>query len=101
MQEETRNLQETEYTYLFGANYDTWKEDAISWYKRFKNDFGSLYGQTIENHVIIDRDVKMTEYADGTKVYVNYRTAEYQYNDGGKTIAIPAQDWVVVGKGGN
>lgn len=97
MEKETRELMETKYTYLFGANYDTWKDDAISWYKRFKDDFGGLYGLTIENHEIIDKNIKMTEYSDGTKVYVNYRTAEYTTADG---ITIPAQDWVVK-KGGN
>ena len=97
MEKETRELMETDYTYLFGANYDTWKNDAISYYKRFKDDFGCLYGLTIENHEIIDKNIRMTEYSDGTKVYVNYRTAEYTTSDG---VTIPAQDWVVK-KGGN
>lgn len=99
MHDETRNLQETEYTYLFGANYETWKEDALKYYNQFKTEFGSLYGQTIENHEIVDRDVRMTEYADGTKVYVNYRSTDYTLADG---TVVPAQSWKTVnGKGGN
>jgi len=91
------DLAESEYTYLYGANYDSWKADALKWYKRFKEDFSGIYDQTIEDHKVIAEDVKMTQYADGTRVYVNYRTAEFTTDDG---ITIPAQDWVVR-KGGN
>lgn len=91
------DLAESEYTYLYGANYDSWKADALKWYNRFKEDFSGIYGQTIEDHKVLAEDVKMTEYADGTRVYVNYRTAAFTTEDG---ITIPAQDWVVR-KGGN
>ncbi len=89
-------LAETENTDLFGAHYDSWKDDAIKYYQRFKKDFAGLYNQTIEDHEIIDRGITMTQYADGTKVYVNYRSTAYQID--GKEI--PAEDWIVV-KGGN
>ncbi len=98
MDADTDELQETDYTGYFGANYSAWKDDAVELYNRFKTDFGSLYGQTIEDHEIVDTNVTMTTYADGTVVYVNYRTAEYTTEDG---VVIPAQDWVVVaGEGG-
>ncbi len=97
MDADTDELQNTSYTEYFGASYEAWKEDAVKWQQRFKTDFGSLYGQTIENHEIVETNVALTEYADGTKVYVNYRTADFTTEDG---VVVPAQDWIVV-KGGN
>lgn len=92
-------LQDTESTEFYGANFDSWKEDVISYYQRFEKDFAGLYGQTIANHEIVAENVTMTEYEDGTQVYVNYRTADYKLSNG---TTIPAQDWVVIGgKGGN
>ncbi len=98
MDAETDEIQETDYTNYFGANYSAWKEDAVELYNRFKNDFGTLYGQTIEDHEIVDENITKTVYADGSIVYVNYRTADYTTTDG---TVIPAQEWVVVrGEGG-
>ena len=97
MDADASELQESDFTYYFGANYDSWKDEANGLYNRFKNDFGSLTTQTIEGHEKLAENVFVTEYADGTKVYVNYRTTEYK---AGK-VTIPAQDWVVVKKGGN
>ncbi len=97
MMRDAMELQETDFTYLYGANYDAWKEDAIKYYKRFSEDFGSLCTETIDNHEIIDTKVTMTEYSDGTQVYVNFRTADYTLEDG---TVIPKMDWIVK-KGGN
>lgn len=97
MDAKTNELQETDYTEYFGASYASWRDDAIELYQRFKNDFASLYGQTIEDHEILDTNITVTEYADGTSVYVNYRTTEYTTENG---VVIPAQDWVVVQGGG-
>ncbi|MBO4627018.1 MAG: hypothetical protein J5645_03460 [Lachnospiraceae bacterium] len=89
------DLAETEYTYLYGANYDSWKADALALYNRFKTEFAGTYNQEIVDHKILADGVRMTQFEDGTKVYVNYRTAEYNA-DG---VVIPAQDFKVE-KGG-
>ncbi|MBP5353663.1 MAG: hypothetical protein J6Y67_00830 [Lachnospiraceae bacterium] len=96
MHNEGMDLAESDYTYLFGANYESWKADALKYYERFKKDFTGTYGATIEDHEIIESGIRKTTFSNGTVVYVNYRTAEYTTADG---ITIPAQDWVV--KGGN
>ena len=67
-------------------------------YNRYKADFGPLTTETITDHKQIAENVYMTEFSNGTKVYVNYRTLDYKANG----LTIPAQDWVIeTGKGGN
>lgn len=91
-------LQESDFTYFFGANYDSWKDSAKTLYNRYKADFGPLTTETITDHKQIAENVYMTEFSNGTKVYVNYRTLDYKANG----LTIPAQDWVIeTGKGGN
>lgn len=97
MDAESKELQGTESTKFYGANFDGWKNDVIKYYQRFSSELGGIYGQTIENHELVAENVFCTEYSDGTKVYVNYRTAAYELPNG---QTIPAQDWIVV-KGGN
>ncbi|MCQ2422904.1 MAG: DUF5696 domain-containing protein [Lachnospiraceae bacterium] len=89
-------LQESKYTNYYGANYNSWKDEANVLYNRYKDDFGALTAETIENHERLAENVYCTTYSNGTKVYVNYRVTEYKADD----ITIPAQDWVVK-KGGN
>lgn len=92
MHNEGMDLAESDFTYLFGANYDSWKEDALKWYQRFKKDFAGTYGAQIEDHQIIASGVRMTKFSNGTTVYVNYRTADYKLENGD---TIPAQDWII------
>jgi len=92
MHNEGMDLAESDYTYLFGANYDSWKDDAIKWYQRFKTDFAGTYGAEIEDHQIIASGIRMTKFSNGTTVYVNYRTADYKLENGD---VIPAQDWII------
>ncbi len=92
MHNEGMDLAESDYTYLFGANYDSWKNDAIKWYQRFKTDFAGTYGAEIEDHQIIASGIRMTKFSNGTTVYVNYRTADYKLENGD---VIPAQDWII------
>lgn len=93
----TNELQESDHTEYFGASYGTWEKQAKELYNRYKNDFGHLTGETIEDHRMINDNVYVTEYSDGTLVYVNYRTTDYKIG----SFTIPAQDWVVTKKGGN
>lgn len=96
MDAEASELSESDHTEFFGASYNSWKDEAATLYQRFKEDFGSLTNKTIEGHEMLADNVYVTEYSDGTKVYVNYRTTEYKAGN----VTIPAQDWVVK-KGGN
>jgi len=50
-----------------------------------------LNRQKITGHEQLTKDVAVTTYADGTKVYVNYSTLEYK---DGATV-IPGRDYLV------
>ena len=84
-------IQETMYYSYFGAAFDLWKEKAVGIYKRFKNDFDGLYNKRMIGHSVDENNVRITEYEDGTKVYVNYAYKDLESNG----IKVPARDYVV------
>jgi len=86
-------LQESDYTGYYGASYASWGEKAIEMIIRYQADMKGLNQQKIVNHEILESDVRVTEYENGTKVYVNY-TDEDVSTDG---VTVPARDYVVKG----
>ncbi|WFR60071.1 DUF5696 domain-containing protein [Anaerocolumna sp. AGMB13025] len=91
MKEAATKLQNSNYTYLFGADYDRWKENAMSIYQRYEKELGFCFNQYITKHQPLAEGVYITTYEDGTRVYVNYNNTEY--TDG--TIKVPARDYLV------
>ena len=85
-------LQNTYYTQYFGANYDGWKEKFFGIYQKYEESLGHTFNQRIVNHQVLAANVFLTEYEDGTKVYVNYRYDDYTTGDG---VKLPARDYVV------
>lgn len=95
MKEETSVLQLAKYHQYYGNEYDKWINDAKTIYEQFTQDFSGIYNQFIVNHTILEKDVTITEYENGTKVLVNKLEIDYNYN--GETI--PARSYKVM-KGG-
>lgn len=91
MAEDSAILQETEYSELFAAEYRRWesviKEQAL----RFQEEMGHCFNQYLVKHSSLSKDVKVSEYEDGTKVYVNYAMEAYQ----GDGFLVPANDYYV------
>lgn len=85
-------LQNTYYTQYFGSNYDGWKDKFSEIYQKYEDSLGHTFNQRIVGHQVLDKNVSLTEYADGTKVYVNYRYDDYTTGDG---VKLPARDYVV------
>ena len=83
-------IQETFYSRYYGASFDLWKEKAAEIYKRYKNDFDGLSSKKMVDHRV-DGQVRVTQYEDGTKVYVNYAYKDLEC-DG---VRIPSRDYVV------
>ncbi|HWT76825.1 MAG TPA: DUF5696 domain-containing protein [Mobilitalea sp.] len=94
MKESTFDLQNSNYTYLFGANYDEWKDEAYAIYSRYEAELGHCFNQYITDHERLADGVFVTSYEDGTKVYVNYNTTDYVNGD----ITVPARDYKVEGR---
>lgn len=84
-------LQDTEYMEFYGADYSQWKDIALGYYKRYKEDMAGLNNQFITDHKFLSQDVTATTYENGTVVYVNYGVTEYA----GNGLKIPARDYLV------
>ena len=59
----------------------------------YKSYFDSVNGAKINNHTIINEDVRMTEFDNGVIVYVNYGTSDYTDGD----ISVAARNYTVKG----
>ena len=59
--------------------------------QRYQQEMKGLNRQRIVNHDQLAEEVKVTEYADGTRVYVNF--GNENHSAGG--IIIPARDYLV------
>ena len=63
---------------------------------RYQTEMAGLNQQRIIGHERLAKDVTVTVYEDGTRVYVNYGTAAHDA-DG---IEVPARDYVVERRSG-
>jgi hypothetical protein len=80
MKEESVELQETKFRQFYANEYDRWVGDADALYKKFSADFAGLYGQAIDDHLILAPWVTVTVYNDGTRVVVNRSDNTFNYN---------------------
>ncbi|BCJ94021.1 hypothetical protein acsn021_15900 [Anaerocolumna cellulosilytica] len=94
MKEPVALLQNTNYTYYFGADYDKWKEEAYTIYNRYEAELGGLFNQFITGHERLAEGVFVTSYEGGTRVFVNYSNADYTEG----TLKVPARDYKVEGR---
>lgn len=93
MAEKADILQDTTYSGYFGANYDAWKDNAKAIISEYQTQMAGLNLQPIVGHEALTSDVHVTTYENGTRVYVNYGTDDYQV-DG---VTVPSRDYVVRG----
>ncbi len=91
MKADTEILQDTMYSSYTAGGYDRWKDQIIPIILRYQQEMSGLNKQLITGHSQLTADVSLTEYADGTKVYVNYGDTDYR--KGG--ISVPARDYMV------
>jgi len=91
MAADTRILQDSAYSCYTSSGYVYWKDQIIPMIARYQQEMKGLNQQRIIGHDQLAEEVKMTEYADGTKVYVNFGSEAYQ--EGG--VSVPARDYLV------
>lgn len=70
------------YKGIYGSQYSDNKEVILKYAKQYKSLYADISGQTIVDHKIITKDVRVTTYSNGIKVYVNYSNTEYKTADG-------------------
>lgn len=91
--EDTSNLLDTEMSNMFSAKFEDWSDRVVDKYNLFKEEFGSLYTLTMVRHDEVMENVYVTEYSDGTKIYVNY--SEFRVKIGNDQI-VESMDYLVV-----
>ena len=91
MLEDAGSLQDTAYTKYYGADFDRWSDLFGEIYEKYKASFDGLNSFKITGHSRIGDHCRVTEYENGTKVYVNYGYAD-ETVDG---ITVPARDYTV------
>lgn len=92
MADSVEKLQKTLYPQYYGAAFDSVHDRMVETYTRFNNELGHTFNQQMTGHVNLNQYVSVTEYADGTKVYVNYGYSDYT----GDGVTVPARDYLVV-----
>ena len=92
MKESAFAIQKTLYTEYYGSSYDSWRDEMFSIYNRYESELGHTFSQEMTGHSNLSPTLSLTEYADGTKVYVNYGFSEARV-DG---ITVPARDYRTV-----
>ena len=96
MKTSTLVLRDSNFSCYHSAGYDPWKEQALEIISRYQKEMAGLNIQEMTGHEKLADGVSLTEYADGTKVYVNYN--DYEYSAGG--VRVPARDYLVKRGGG-
>lgn len=83
------------YEDMYALNYTSWLDNALESYKRYNEELGHVSQLRMTKHSRINEELSLTEYEDGTRVYVNYGKTEANV-DG---VSVPANDYFVVRKG--
>jgi len=91
MAEDSRVLQDTTHSGLFGSSYKSWAEDMAAMVTKYQADMEGLNQQRIVSHEKLNANLSVTGYEDGTKVYVNYGLEDCTENG----VVIPARSYTV------
>lgn len=89
-------LKDSTYSYYFSVQYELLKEDIKEVYDAYAAAMEVIGTTEITNHRMLDQDVFLTEYANGTQVVTNYTFDVFTYE--GNEIA--GNDYLIL-KGGN
>lgn len=91
MKADTSILQDSAYSCYTGAAWDRWKEKLIPLIQRYQSEMAGLNSQRITGHRKLSPETTMTEYEDGTRVYVNYGHSDFKNGE----MNIPARNYLV------
>lgn len=89
-------LRHTPGDFIYSSQYDVWKQQIASEYKRWNEALGPVRGLFISGHRELSDGVFETRYENGTAIVVNYN--DTAYSAGG--ITVKPREFAVVGKEG-
>ncbi|MCR5503057.1 MAG: hypothetical protein K6F53_08610 [Lachnospiraceae bacterium] len=92
MKESAFALQKTLYTEYYGSEFASCHQELVDTYSRYNAELGHTFNQEMTGHERLSETVTVTEYADGTRVYVNYGYADYD----AEGVTVSARDYRVV-----
>ncbi len=91
--ESSSNLKDTSYNYYYSTEYALLGDDISAAYNRLNKVYDAIGTSTIVDFQVVSDDLKITTFANGAKVYVNYGETELTHNG----VTIPASDFTVMG----
>lgn len=91
MAEDGKILQDTLHSDLYGAGYEAWRGNAAALINEYQQAMRGLGNQQITGHEALSEDVRVTEYENGARVYVNYGAQDYQ----AEGVTVPARSYQV------
>ncbi len=91
MAEDGKILQDTLHSDLYGAGYEAWRGNAAALINEYQQAMRGLGNQRITGHEALSEDVRVTEYENGARVYVNYGAQDCQAED----VTVPARSYQV------
>ncbi len=80
------------YKDIYAAKFSGNKDDIIKVAEELKPYYEAISGQTIKNHELLTKDVRVTTYSNGVKIYVNYSEDNFETPDG----VVKASDYLVI-----
>ena len=94
--EDAKELMETDYNWLYGSSFNTWKDDAVKLFEEYNKVYSSLSDSVITEHVA-ENGVSETVFESGVVIYVNRNKTAFEING----ITVPANGYKVMGGGEN
>ena len=91
MSENTRVLQDSNYSCYTSSGYEYWKTQVIPMIQRYQTETKGLNQLRITGHERLSEDVAVTVYEDGSRVYVNYGNSDFRQG----TVKVPARDYLI------
>lgn len=77
---------------IYGAQFEGNKATMVAAAEELTDYYNSISGQTIKNHELITKDVRLTTYSNGVKIYVNYSEDDFTTADG----VVKASDYLII-----
>ncbi len=88
-----RDIQETRFTHYYSANFEDYKDDFYSTYKKYNDELSKVAASLIKDFRYINENVTVTEFENGYSVIVNFGYTDFITESG---IKIPSRDYIII-----